>query len=187
MEVFANMRRGIKWSVRVLENGLVPFCPWLDYQLILTGDSDLSKVEQMYHYSMEFLRRSDIVFVTPDWEKSKGTKAEIVEAIKLGIPIVYSLDDLLEWKRKEEGHVQKHHRLSRFFGGGRHVHVGDEKVSNISTVTRVQHLAWHTLFSGDMTPKQICEIVSDVWIDPRYRVYAEKKGVSHDKGKTKDR
>lgn len=64
-------------------------------------------VGQFYNYSMEWLKVSDAVFVVPnamdlkDWQDSKGTLAEIAEAEKLGIPVFYSFNELMEWKNKE--------------------------------------------------------------------------------------
>lgn len=93
--VLDNIREGLRWSTQVFLAGHAPFAPWLDFhfQLMLRDNENLT-VEQYYQYSLEWLRVSDIVFVTPGWENSRGTYAEIAEATRLGIPIVYSLDAL---------------------------------------------------------------------------------------------
>ena len=40
------------------------------------------------------LSRCDALIVAPGWEHSTGTKEEIVEADKLGLKVLYSLDEL---------------------------------------------------------------------------------------------
>jgi hypothetical protein len=93
--VFDNMREGMRWSTKVLLGGNAPFCPWLDFhfQFMLKEGEELT-VENYYDYSMEWLRASDVVFVTPNWEGSKGTIAEIAEAERLGIPVVYNFSEI---------------------------------------------------------------------------------------------
>ena len=90
-----NIRNGQRWGTKVFLKGFAPFCPWNDlhFQLMLR-EGEVLDVQQYYDYSMAFLERSDIVFVTPNWEESKGTIAEIARAEELGIPVVYSIEDL---------------------------------------------------------------------------------------------
>lgn len=40
--------------------------------------------------TMELLRRCDAVVLVPGWERSQGTRDEIIEAEKLGIPVYRS-------------------------------------------------------------------------------------------------
>ena len=47
-----------------------------------------------YKYSLTWLEVSDIIFLVPGWEKSKGTLKEIEVAKKLNIKIVTELDEL---------------------------------------------------------------------------------------------
>jgi len=93
--VLNNIREGLRWSVEVFLRGHAPFAPWLDFQfqLMLRPGEHLS-VPDYYDYSMAWLEPADIVFVTPGWENSTGTRKEIDRATELGIPVVYSLEDL---------------------------------------------------------------------------------------------
>ena len=93
--ILDNMREGMRWATKVLLLGHAPFCPWQDhhYQLMLRDDETL-KVEDYYRHGLAWLRMSDVVFVTPGFENSKGTIAEIAEADRLGIRVVYSLDEI---------------------------------------------------------------------------------------------
>lgn len=102
MGVLSNIRKGINWSFECFKEGLAPFSPWLDYHYVLEDRDNVLTIQDFYEYSMEFLRRSDVVFITPDWEKSTGTIAEISEAERLDIPVVYSFDDLMKWQKEQD-------------------------------------------------------------------------------------
>lgn len=93
--VLDNIREGLRWSTKIFLEGHAPFSPWLDfhYQLMLRGGEKLT-VDHYYAYSMTWLKVSDVVFVTPGWEKSKGTVEEIRVAEEMGIPIYYDWEDL---------------------------------------------------------------------------------------------
>ena len=47
-----------------------------------------------YEYSLTWLEVSDIIFLVPGWEDSKGTLKEIEIAKKLGIKIATNLEEL---------------------------------------------------------------------------------------------
>ncbi len=47
--------------------------------------------------TMELLRRCDAVFLAEDWERSSGSRAERIEALRLGIPVFYTLESLHSW------------------------------------------------------------------------------------------
>jgi hypothetical protein len=82
-------------ATKVLLAGYAPFVPWFDFhfQLMLREGEHLT-VTDYYKYSMAWLEKADLVLVLPHSEKSKGTQAEIKRARTLGIPIIYSLEDL---------------------------------------------------------------------------------------------
>ena len=95
--VLNNMRIGFRACVDVLNAGFAPFCPWGDYhfQLALQDDEQLG-IEDYYNYSMAWLRASEAVYVCNYREDSIGTKAEIEEAKRLGIPVYFTLKDLVD-------------------------------------------------------------------------------------------
>ena len=98
LEVFANMRKGMRKSTELLVRGYAPFCPWLDYQysLMLQGDEQID-VEKYYHYSLAWLEVSDAMLVLPGWEGSKGVTAEIALAELCGIPVFYDEETLFDY------------------------------------------------------------------------------------------
>lgn len=95
MQVLDNIRNGMRWSTRVMLLGHAPFCPWQDFhfQLMLRENETLT-IQDYYNYSLEWLRASDYMFVTPGWENSTGTRAEIKEAHRLGIPVFFNIEDI---------------------------------------------------------------------------------------------
>ena len=96
LQVFENMRLGMRASVKVLLSGYAPFCPWLDYHFsLMIRDTEKLEVENYYNYSLAWLEVSDALIVLPNWESSVGTKREIEVARKLGMPIFYNIDDFL--------------------------------------------------------------------------------------------
>lgn len=56
----------------------------------------------------------------------------------------------------------RHHRVCASRGGS-------NLPENISIVTKKKHQAWHTLFTN-MTPHEIATEISNIWIDPRYKM-----------------
>lgn len=97
--VRANMRRGLRLSVEVLQAGMAPFAPWLDFEFGLIADIQL---QEYYDYSMAWLESAQAVLVCPiGAAQSKGTQAEIKRACELGIPVFWTLADLQNWAAKQ--------------------------------------------------------------------------------------
>jgi hypothetical protein len=96
IDVLGNMRRGLRLSCQVLQAGMAPFSPWLDFQFGLLESITL---QQYYQYSLAWLEASDAVLVVPQGaEQSKGTQHEIQRAQELGIPVFWSLTELKQWR-----------------------------------------------------------------------------------------
>jgi hypothetical protein len=97
LDIFENMRKGIKVSTRLLLDGFAPFCPWLDYQYsLMLKDGEKISIETYYNYCIEWLKVSDIIFLVAGWGSSKGTKKEIEIAKELNIPIFTDYEKLLK-------------------------------------------------------------------------------------------
>ena len=97
ISVLDNIRRGMRLSTEVMLAGFAPFCPWFDFhfQLMLRLNEELT-VEDYYRYSLAWLEVSDAMLIVPGFEKSRGTLAEIERANSMGIPVFYSLEDLIK-------------------------------------------------------------------------------------------
>jgi hypothetical protein len=104
IDVLRNIGRGEEYAAKVFSMGFAPFTPWHDKSFVIANWRDNFNVDQFYRYSIEWLRCSDLLFVVPNadgmtnWKDSHGTLAEIDEAKKLKIPIVYSLKELAAFK-----------------------------------------------------------------------------------------
>lgn len=98
IDCLKNIGKGEYYSSQVFLEGFAPFCPWHDKDFVIKNwDKDFN-VEMFYKYSIAWLEVSDIMFVIPGWENSKGTLAEIKRANELNIPIVYSIEELKKYK-----------------------------------------------------------------------------------------
>ena len=94
--VLNNMREGMRWATKVFLAGHAPFAPWLDFHFqLMLREGEVLEVSDYYEYSLSWLRVSEVVFVIPGWEQSVGTAAEIAEAERLGIPVVYDMEGIV--------------------------------------------------------------------------------------------
>jgi len=105
IESLNNVRRGIKWSIKVWKLGFIPYCPFFDFLFWLVSDEMLDCSEEMIKaYSIEHEKRCNVVFVIPNeegytrWEDSAGVAGELDTANMNDIPVVFSIEELLTWK-----------------------------------------------------------------------------------------
>jgi len=95
IDVFENMRKGMRTGVEVFLAGYAPWVPWHDFHhQLMFRDGESLTIDDYYEMSMAWLVVSDAVLVLPGWLNSKGTCAEINKAIELGIPVFHSLNNL---------------------------------------------------------------------------------------------
>jgi len=108
IEFLDNVRRGVRWCVRVWQEGFMPFCAFFDfvYWLVLKDDEEISE-SMIKNLSMTFVESSKGVFVMPNekgyttWQDSSGVKAEIERAEELKIPVFYTLKALKKHFKKK--------------------------------------------------------------------------------------
>ncbi len=80
-----NVRKMILWAEKIRALGYAVFIPGID---LLCGIAcDGWSYDVCFDNSQPFLAKSDVVFVCPGWENSKGTKRELDTAKNLSIPI----------------------------------------------------------------------------------------------------
>jgi hypothetical protein len=97
ISVLENMRLGIRACTELILKGYAPFCPWVDfhYSLMLREGELLGK--EIYHaHSLKWLEVSDCVLALPNYRNSDGALNEIKRAEYLGIPVYYSVEELLK-------------------------------------------------------------------------------------------
>jgi len=61
----------------------------------------------------------------------------------------------------------RHHRCPKSLGGG-------DEPKNISMVSEKAHQSWHYL-AVNYTPEQIAKIITDVWLDPAWKMIAVRR------------
>ena len=70
-------------------------------------------------------------------------------------------------KRNSPDEKTIHHRKPKSKGG-------DDTVGNLSTVKRKFHEAYHLLFA-DKSPEEVASLLTDIWIDPAWKLTATLK------------
>ena len=100
IDLLENIRRGRRVSTEILLKGDAVFCPWLDSEFFLQlRDGEKITSDLIQAHSIAWLEVSDLVYVLKDSQESKGTKAEIIRARELGIPVFF------ENEIQEENHA----------------------------------------------------------------------------------
>ena len=92
-DIECNIRRAETLALEVWRLGAAALCPHCNTRFFQNAAPD----EVWLEGDLEMLRRCDAVIVTSDWQKSSGAKAEVIEAIHLGIPVFPNLIDLKFW------------------------------------------------------------------------------------------
>ena len=95
LQFLRNLNALQDWTAHIRELGYAPFPVADDYADIMRTQG--VTVEMVKEASIVWLRRADCVFVTPEWETSSGTLAEIDEALRLGIPVFYDMEAMGLW------------------------------------------------------------------------------------------
>lgn len=93
MGVLGNIRNGLNQSANLFSAGYYVYSPWLDFQFAISLYGDLP-AQYYKDNSMAWLEVSDVVYVLPYSENSKGVQAEIERAKELKIPVVHSITEL---------------------------------------------------------------------------------------------
>ena len=93
-----NIRKGIVAGAELLKLGYSPYVPHLDYQFNLVQDKVHIDVETYYKHDLEWLKLCNCMLVLPGWESSRGVNNEIEIAEQCGIPIYFSVEQLLKYK-----------------------------------------------------------------------------------------
>lgn len=80
-----NIRRAEEWELKFILAGWAVICPHKNTALFdgLAPDDTWLKMD------LELLSRCDAIFAMPGWKDSEGAKAEVKEARRLGLEVIY--------------------------------------------------------------------------------------------------
>lgn len=91
------VREMVKWGWKTMQAGFDPFVPALDFLFwFVMGEGEYMTEAMIKRYSKSWLEVCDAVVLTPGWQKSKGTLAEIKLAEERGILVFKSLNELIK-------------------------------------------------------------------------------------------
>jgi hypothetical protein len=84
-----NIRRAEQWAIYFWRKGYAVICPHKNTALFdgIADDKIWLKGD------LEIMRRCDSVFAMPGWNRSRGARAEIKEAKRIGLEIIYGPDE----------------------------------------------------------------------------------------------
>jgi nucleoside 2-deoxyribosyltransferase len=85
-----NIRAAEEVAAKVWAAGLVALCPHANARHMLEG---VCSEEHALAGTLELMRRCDAVVLVPNWRDSAGARAEVAEAMRLGLPIIYAWGD----------------------------------------------------------------------------------------------
>jgi len=83
--ILENISRAEAWARRFWADGAAVICPHKNSSMMGGAIPE----ENFLNGYLEILGRCDTLFVMPGWEKSEGARAEIKEARRLGLEIIY--------------------------------------------------------------------------------------------------
>ena len=95
IEYLGHVAEMLKVARTLIKKGYAPFCPAIDFAYFLNTE-DTPSEREIKDVSLAFLLVSNAVYMLPGWTFSAGCKVEYELARELGIPIVYSMEQLEE-------------------------------------------------------------------------------------------
>lgn len=84
-----NIRAAEEVAAKVWAMGHAALCPHANSRHMEGVASD----EVFLAGTLELMRRCDAVVLVPNWRDSEGARSEVVEAMRLGLPIIYTWGD----------------------------------------------------------------------------------------------
>lgn len=98
-EYLRNLWQFISTEAVLTDQGIAVINPASDVLAVLVCPSCLSE-SQVKYSSIVKLRHCDCVMALPGWENSKGSLVEIEQAKSLGLPIFYSVEEVIKFSRE---------------------------------------------------------------------------------------
>lgn len=92
-DVACNVHNAACLALEVWRKGVAALCPHTN----TAHFQDAAPDHVWLDGDLEMLRRCDVVVLNCDWRRSSGARAEVLEAIKLGIPVFENLSNFDMW------------------------------------------------------------------------------------------
>ena len=92
-EMENNIRRAEALSLEVWRAGAAAVCPHTNTRFFQGAAPD----DVWLDGDLAILAKCDAILMTDDWERSSGARAEEAYARRLGLPVLYTLDELSAW------------------------------------------------------------------------------------------
>jgi hypothetical protein len=103
IDYLINVREMSRWGLEAFQAGFDPFVPAFDFMFWFVAEGQPITEAMIKRYSKNWLAVCDAVMLTPGWQKSSGTLAEIKYAKTLGIPVFDSLEELIKFTEETDG------------------------------------------------------------------------------------
>jgi hypothetical protein len=104
IEYLTNVRSGIGAAISLMQKGFTVYCPMIDYQFWLSlNEGQRISYDIIRACSMSFVEHwAEGIRVLPGWEKSFGSREEIMTANKSGVPVFFEEADLVKYFEAED-------------------------------------------------------------------------------------
>lgn len=89
-EIEENIRRAERLALQVWQRGAACICPHTNTRFFHGAADDSIWLRG----DLEILSRCDGIILVPGWSQSAGSQAEVEYAYKLGLIVLYTLEDL---------------------------------------------------------------------------------------------
>lgn len=93
-EVLQNIRTAEAAALELWRMGLAVICPHKNTAHFGGAAPD----EMWLAGDKEMLRRCDAVFALQTWSRSEGARGEVALARELGIPVLFTFDEVRQWQ-----------------------------------------------------------------------------------------
>lgn len=98
IEYLYNLKDLARTQIDLIMAGFTPYPTGLDFVYFLAlKDGERITAPVIKKVSKNWLSRSDAILMTKFWEKSSGSIAEKELAEKLGLPVFYSIQEILDY------------------------------------------------------------------------------------------
>lgn len=100
VDYLRNCRRMMQLAEELRQMGYAPYVPCLDLLMGLQFGYD--RVEDYQDVTLAWVTAADGVMLLPRWERSKGTKREIMEALEAKVPVFETLTALDNYFKEQK-------------------------------------------------------------------------------------